>query len=382
MRWRAVRILARAATLCWFVATAAVFGASPEPAPVLYQTAPGRFEIAATQADEARRTTDAAEEAWRLLSVPLGLPESFSTAVYVRVVPGAGPDFVAQVEPGGVVSVWLRRDEGMKDEVLHRALVRGLLLRLMVWHHGTEAGRGPPRWLEEACLGWWRTRAEPAQLDALRQESAKSAPPRLAELLHWSREQKASAELSAAAVWWLAFAQAESVRGREWPAWLRTTLAGQDGLEALASCYPGRFTNERERELWWQTGFHQHRRIRPLPLLNAEESRALIGEWARFVIARDGRDVALSRREALTRGRERWYAAEIAHRQTELTRVLPALHAFYRNAGLSLSDALLSQEPHRDEAWAKFEQDWADAQELEAASTATLEAMEPRGRNR
>src|SRR5687767_175774 len=47
------------------------------PAPVMIQGSPGRFEIAAVDPTLAHGVAAAAEEAWRILSAPLALPEAF-----------------------------------------------------------------------------------------------------------------------------------------------------------------------------------------------------------------------------------------------------------------------------------------------------------------
>jgi hypothetical protein len=61
-----------------------------------------------------------------------------------------------------------------------------------------------------------------------------------------------------------------------------------------------------------------------------------------------------------------------------LTAVLPALHPFYRNAGLSLA-AVFAAGPatarERTAHVAAFERDWRDAVELEAATTAALDGL-------
>src|SRR4051812_6613603 len=51
------------------------------PAPAIFQSAPGRSEIAALDAAAAERVAARAEEGWRTLMAPLGLPERFSTPI-------------------------------------------------------------------------------------------------------------------------------------------------------------------------------------------------------------------------------------------------------------------------------------------------------------
>src|SRR5688572_1376558 len=53
-------------------------------APVLIQNAAGRFEVAAVDPTAAHAVAAAADEVWRLLAAPLGLPDGFSSPVFVR----------------------------------------------------------------------------------------------------------------------------------------------------------------------------------------------------------------------------------------------------------------------------------------------------------
>jgi hypothetical protein len=352
----------------------------------MVQSAPGRFEVAAVDPSAAHAVATLAEECWRHLEGPLLLPTSFSSPVFVRLLraTGEGADpalYRVNVEAGGVVSVWIN-GEGATPEV-RRALVHGLLARLGVAWHGVGGVPTVPLWLEHACTGWWRTRADGAALDALKQRTAAFNPPPIARLLDWRSEQEEVAEDRGAAVWLLAFLQQESGRGGEWGTLLRRLLAGGDPQAALAAAYPGRFFGPVAREMWWQTGWHQVRRVRSLPALEAAESRLLLAGLSRFVLAAaDGEsDRVVPLREVLAHGDEPLLQAEVARRAAELGRSLSSLHPFYRNAGLSLAEVFGSggRDAGKSEArCADFDQDWRDAIELEAAANAALDALESR----
>ena len=367
--------------MCVALGVAARAGAA-EAVPVIFQSAPGRFEVAATDSTAAQRVTALAGEAWAMLTAPLGLPERFSSPVFVRLVPaaewGETATFRVMVEAGGVVSTRVRWEERTPETFVRRALVQALLMRLAVAQHGVTEKLAAPLWLEHACIGWWRTRAEAAQFDALKQETARLAPPALGELLAWQRGNPEPRVLAAGAVWLLTFLQGESGKAGEWPALLVRLLGGENADTALAATFPGRFSNGSERELWWQTGWHHLRRVHTLPTLEAAESRGLLAGAARFVLAHDdGSDVVTPLRAVLAHASEPLVDAELARRVTELNRLLPALHPFYRNAGLSLATALGTRGAAKYEAvCAAFEQDWHDARELEAATTAALDALE------
>jgi hypothetical protein len=349
--------------------------------PVIFQSAPGRFEVAAMEAVAAQRVAAEATEAWRHLAGPLGLPESFAAPVMVRLVPA--PDWAGMVpfrvfvEAGGVVSVRIRWSEEIEETIIRRALVQGLLMRLAVSRHGVSAQLTAPLWLEQACVGWWRIHAVPAQLDALKQRTAKVPPPPLTALLGWTRGEEEPGELTDGAVWLLSFLQAESARGVEWASALPRLLGGDPAAVVLAASFSGKFADERERELWWQTGWHHLRRARTLPGLESGDSRAELMALSRFVCVRQEKETVLPLRDVLAHAGEPAVGEELARRAATLNHVVAGLHPFYRNAGLSLAEALNSPgaKPERRAALAAaFEQEWRDATEIEAAAAAVLDA--------
>lgn len=357
-----------------------------DPVPVMVRSAAGRFEIAASDSTVAHAVVAQAEDAWRVLATPLALPEAFVSPVFFRIVASlAGPAetgaaFQVIVESGGVVSVRLRADAATIPQV-RRAIVQGLLMRLAVAHHGVNQRLRAPLWLEEACLGWWQTRAEAAQLDALRHASAHLSPPPLGEMLRLERGSAVPPEFTAASVWLLTFFQAESGRSREWSALLQRLLAGDDPEAAVEANFPGRFTTPEEREFWWKTGWHHAVRTRGLPALDAAESRMHLRALARFVFAaaRENADEVLALRAVMARAAEPVAAEKISRRAAELGRLVTLLHPFYRNAGLSLGEvfaARTAKPERRDAACEVFERDWRDAVELNEASSAALDALE------
>jgi hypothetical protein len=110
----------------------------------VFQSGAGRFEVSAWDADVAQQVTSSAEEAWRSLASPLGLPDAFSSPVFLRVVrPAEWQErslFLTQVEPGGVVSVRLVWASEPAQRSTERAIVQGLLMRLAVAQHGVHSG--------------------------------------------------------------------------------------------------------------------------------------------------------------------------------------------------------------------------------------------------
>lgn len=382
--------MVRLAAFCLLAAGFAGPAAGAEAALVMMQSAPGRFEVAALDPTVAQAIVEQAGEAWRILGGPLGLPEAFPSPVYVRVEPepGGTPNatprapFRVAVEAGGLVSVRLR-SAAVTPVNVRRSLIQGLLLRLAVARRGVTPHLTAPLWLELGCLGWWRTRADAAKLDALRQTGARETPPPIGALLLWQRGGEESRAWADGATWLLTVLQAESGAAQEWPAFLARLLAGDDALVALVQCYPGRYRDAVERELWWQTGYHQARRGRSLPVLDAPDSGWQLAALGRFVFAgadeRSDRIVPL--REVMARSGEPLVGVEVKRRAELLARLVPRLHPFYRNAGLSLAEVLGGKNPSPaklDAACAAFEQDWRDATEIEAATAAALDRLERR----
>lgn len=352
----------------FFLAVSQVTAATP----VLSSSGPGRFEIASLEAGPATLVRTEAEGAWRLLAEPLGLPEQFPTPIFVRIVPAAEWPEVAPfrvfAEPGGVVSLRLRWSEVAPKFFVRRALVQALLVRLAVAEHGVQPQLTAPLWLEQAAVGWWRTRDDPAMLDQLQQDSLGLAPPRLAEILGWTRSEVEPRVLEVGSVWLLAWLQRESAGGREWRNFRRRLLVGEDPSAALAASFPGRFSDLADRELWWQTGWHGVRRVRTLPMWSAAESRQTLADLSRVVLAVGEQDAVLPLRFALRRRDEPAVAAVLAAKTNELERVLPALHVFYRNVGLALADCLAPGKEIRldaDGLVAEFEREWREGFEME-----------------
>jgi hypothetical protein len=92
-------------------------------------------------------------------------------------------------------------------------------------------------------------------------------------------------------------------------------------------------------------------------------------------------DVVVPLRAVLARRGEPLVGAELARRATELRHLIPALHPFYRNAGLSLADVFGAAGRVGEKSaalGATFEQDWRDAVEIEEATNAALDALERR----
>lgn len=349
----------------------------------VFQSGAGRFEVSAWDADVAREVTAAAEEAWRTLAGPLGLPEAFSSPVFMRVIraaewPERSP-FLVQVEPGGVVSVRLGWAANPAERATDRAVVQGLLLRLAVSQHGVSEKLAVPLWLELGAVGWWRARAEAAHWDRLKYEARRRRLPNLLDILATERGTVETREVEVGAAWLFAVLLSESGRTAAWPQLLRRLLQGESAASALDLVFGDRFRGEAERELWWRTALEYSLRTRTLPGLDAEESRRALEALTRFVVWGEAADRLVPLSEVLAHGREPFVGAELARRAAEAARLAPAAHPFFRNAALSLA-AVFSADPLVTEQQARllrdFEADWRGGLELVRASASALDAFE------
>jgi hypothetical protein len=179
----------------------------------------------------------------------------------------------------------------------------------------------------------------------------------------------------------MTFLQAESGPAREWPGLVLRLLAGDEPMAALIASYPARFNTADERELWWETGYHHVRRVRTLPTLEAADSKEQLGALARFVFADPGGDgdLVLPLRTIVNRLDEPVVVAEISRRAAEVAKLIPSLHPFFRNAGLSLAELLASRKlppARRAVLCTTFEDDWQAAIELASVTAAALDRLE------
>lgn len=368
--------------LLWLVGAAATLIAGPA---VLFESAPGQVQVAATDAAAAEPVLTAAQSAWRALAEPLELPEAFSSPVFVRVVPPTEwtqrAPFHVVVEAGGVVTLWLRGGDTAPD-FLRRGLVQALLLRKGVELHGVSARLAVPLWLEVASVAAWQVEENGAWLDGLQRRAVDLPVPALGAILGRARGEEEPPEFETGAYWLWVFLQAESPGRNEWRRMLALTLGGVDSMQALAGTYPSAAGSEAERELWWRIGWHHHRRVPVLPLLSIADSRAAVADAVRQVWLRDGTEAEIGVEEWRGLGRAEPGRSALRREAARVEALAPRLHVFYRNAAVSLGRLLVAatqtDAAQFGVARAQFERDWRDASELEAASARALDSLEAR----
>lgn len=386
---RGSRALRACRRVVWFllgVLPGSIQSAEPArlSAPAVFTTRPGQFEVIAPDAAAAAAVTTLAGEAWRILTDPLALPAAFSSSIFIRLVPAdewrEPAVFRATVEPGGIVSLRLRWEPSLEASIARRALVQALLLRLAVAQHGVSERIAVPLWLEQGAVGWWITRAQPARLDGWQQEAADTADVPLERLLGWQRGEPEPRAWQLAALWWFSHLRDEAGRTSAWRDCLARVLGGEKAAAALAACYPAVARDVDTRELWWQVGLHHQRRLKSLPLQSAAESRVWLAELPRAVFSRSGVDAVFSLDDLFAARDDAIVAEEVARRVARIERELRWLHPWYRNAALSLGEALeairAGDAVRFAEARAQFVRDAHEGSELEKAMDAALDALE------
>ncbi|MCU0793508.1 MAG: hypothetical protein MUE42_11825, partial [Opitutaceae bacterium] len=275
----------------------------PEPARArAYGTDTGRFFVIAEPGMAGARLARLAEEAWSVWSGPLALPPRWTSAVTVRLTPAGRWAFAETgwrvvVEPGGVVSVWIRGDDALAADAITRerrwltALAEGALRRQAAALAIAPERTIVPDWLTVAAAEAVLVRGNPALGDEWRRVARAAAVlPSLRETLNWAGAQTADGAeaerrwLAAYGVWlWL---QAEAGRG---PAWRRLVTGLLEGVSpglALVRGYEPRFAaaEARDIELAWQVGAAAQAVLRTVPTWPAAESRRRLEQAARVTV--------------------------------------------------------------------------------------------------
>ncbi len=351
--------------------------------PRVFYTKAGQFEIIVAAVEDAQPALALGRSVWGALSRPLGLPaEGFSSPVSVRLVPAdqwSEPVvFTTTVEPGGRVSVRVRWAEDVDPVIVRRAFVQGVILRQAVAWHGASPKLTVPLWLEQACTAWSQVRERPAMLDAFQQESGRvQVVPPLRALLLWERGGVESRGWELASLWLFLQLQAEPGEAWRWGAWVRGVTGGAAPWDTLPRTYAGLWTDAAAMDLWWQTGFHHQSRLRVLPIMTAEASRAWLADRSRWLAGRDGREVVLALSELEGLRKEPWVRAELDERGRQTQSVLGVIHPYYTNTAISMGRlyeaAAKGNEKQFKEALAEFERDALDGRELEDEVGAMLD---------
>lgn len=361
-----------------------VVRANAEPAPRVFYSGQGQFEIVVRDVADAQSALALGRNVWDGLATTLGLPASgFPQPVSVRFVPAEQWQdvavFTVTVEPPGRVNVRVRWSAETDPLDVRRALVQGLILRQAAAWHGVNPHLTVPLWLEQACTHLSLARERPSMLDMFQQESAaiRLTPP-LRGVLTWERGAVESRDWELASLWLLLQLQSE-VAGEpaRWGGWLRGVLGGADPVMTLPQSYSGLWTSLADMELWWQTGFHHQRGLRTVPMMTAEASRFWLADRSRWLAGRDGREVVLPLSELRALRDEAWVKAELAARIAQARSLLGVVHPFYANTVLSMGRfyeaALKGNAKTFDATRAEFERDAFDARELEDTVNAILD---------
>ncbi len=357
---------------------------SPLPA-VLFAGSRGRFEVITVTPALGPIAVEMTESVWTHLSDVLGLPRSgFVTPITVRLVPeslwrGDDPHRV-WVEAAGLVTLAVRIDDTIEARELVPALVRALLIKRGATNVGPAYREEVPLWLELACTRWVLARLQPSLHDQWRQESLDVRPPPLLALLAWRADRPRPPTVDLAAYGALQWLHGLGRDNGQWAEFLRLLFAGQPPTRSLGVLKAAGWTSLADVELDWEVAFEELSSRNPLPLLSIRESRDLLRRWSRVVLhdTREKTDVLVAPADLWAARDVRAVRALAAGRTGEIELRLGTMHPFYRNAANSLGRYFLLLRDGRpprelEEAWALFESDLSDAEELREDSARMLD---------
>lgn len=353
--------------------------------------------MAALPGDDGVRLAELAELAWEEWRATLGLPTRLVSGITVRLTPEdqwgyVEPHWRVAVEPGGVVSVWLRSDGAAGKERDRRwltGLAEGALRRLAVLTGAELGDPQAPAWLAAAAAESVLVAEQPSMLDAWQSRLMREERRvRLREVLFWKdiqAENGGSVAGDGAYGLWL-WLREEGARTPAWSAFVRALLAGEAPGAALMREYgrlAGPPADAREWELSWQTALARLARARTTPLWDARESRWWLERVSRIVVSdteADGGEIVLEAGGKWAGRRDAWPAAEREARARLLAAELVRMHPFYRNAAGSLGRAWVALAKGDERAWIEAKKDWradmAAGRSLEEASARALDAAE------
>jgi hypothetical protein len=356
----------------------------------------GRFDVVALPGPDGVRLAELAKLAWVEWMDDLGLPAQLTTGITVRLTPAeqwdfAEPHWRVVVEPGGIVSVWLKTGDetGMeRDRRWLAGLAEGAMRRLAVLTGAEVANPRAPAWLTVAAAEAVLVAEQPSMLDAWRARmAAAESAPALRDLLYWADAQDKEAGEArrdgAYGLWlWL---REDATSLQAWARFSRALLGGAAPGAVLAKEYAKLARPPSEAKEWdlsWATNLTRLMRARTTPLLEAGESRRWLERLARIVVLDTevgGEAVLAAGGDWGTRG-DAWLGEERTARTRLLMAEFGRMHPFYRNAAGSLGRAWSALAAGDEAGWRRAEAEWradmADGAELEAASARALDAAE------
>lgn len=357
------------------------------PRASVMRTPHGAFEVIGWDLQAVQVVTDLAAAVEGSAARAMGLRERFPTPVFVRLpaplagnASGANPVSLA-VEPGGLVTLWLRLGPDLGERLATQALVRGWATRLAIFDGGFAEGLGPPPWLEAALMEVARANLEPMRLLQLAIEAERCGPWPLWEVLTATQADGVREGFRENAYLLLQFLRSESAGSGRWERMARGSLRGGDARVALAA-WTGRAVGDAETELWWAVGFHHHRTRIAGPLRSPRASYRALLRASRVVLAVNGRDEALDWPRL-------WFWRDAPAVRSELAaraRLLPVdaarAHPYFHDGYAALHDLYAAVLAGERTAFDAAQVRWAEAVAEGAAKTRAAEARSEGGLGR
>jgi hypothetical protein len=379
-------VLAAAACACAQEGGEVAEVALPPPAQVRTFETPFA-SIAGTDAVAVENVRYLAEALPPFLRTTLDIREGFPTPVLVRLVGGVGPagrESAVAVEPGALVTLWLRDDvPGEAGAAWREGLVQAVLTRWLLASGQAMDGRALPAWLVAGLDARLAEELEPSLGEWLQATARGVTPPALGTVLAaGSLEFRETVNRAASYIlvrWLLRFPDGPGRLARL----ARALVAGAEPRSAFLEVYGDLPALASGAQAAWLAAWVDLSRQRTGPLMAAAASREAIVDLARVVVMDEAGVERVAGEEDLWALRSRRAGRELALARWRTARaVLLDAHPFYFNAALSvgrLHEALLrGRKRSCREAWAALREDLALGDRLEAEAAAAVAAWDAR----
>ncbi|MEX2381079.1 MAG: hypothetical protein WD490_01740 [Opitutales bacterium] len=320
----------------------------------------------------------------------LPVPEATNPRIQVRLDPYLRDThsraFHTTSETGGIVTVSIQWDETTSLDIVERALAHALLTRIAIWNYGVVDGTRIPLWLELAVQQELRSSGEPAFVDSMAEKVRELGHLSVDEIVRRDRNQPVDEAFSVSAYWFLRHLQEQGGHSGVLNHFIARLLSGEDPLNSLTATFGERFRRQEDVSLWWAVGLYDNLLGRMRMQERFIDSGRRISEFSRFTYLKEGKLVRLNIKELLEYREEPLVARDVEQRLERLHFEVHRIHPFHHNSLLSLMHTLHAfsegDDDEFEEAYARFQDDMRDGEELHRETHDILDQAEAELRRR
>jgi len=341
------------------------------------------FEVDAPDAASAQTILRMAESLPDFMEKFFPWPAKLPSHVQIELVPPAQVDFTGpyliQEDDLGHCAALVRWDAETKFSDVCQAISQASLKSLAVAQDGPAAAAKAPDWLALALGELLEVGLKPPLIELLSEEGQAVPVLSLRQLMTTPGPYGDARPVVAINAYWLLRFLVEQCRTPEMAQPLFSALAaGVDPAKALTAAFPDEFDSPRDLELWWQVGYRDYTRAHSTLALTMAQSRAQLDRLEYLAMPDQVGGVQSTRLDHAWFGRADQNVRDTIASELLAARTLPVqANPVYRNAMLSLLTAL--EMLHGDDlaqfraAWARYEQDRADADVIASGVEAALQ---------